>query len=85
MDFGDDGSADFSFERAKIASIVVKARAGDDLVRIDESNGAFTDSIPTSSSVKPETTTSPEDPGPRRCSAATGTTHSTGTGVTTWR
>ena len=47
VDFGDDGSADFSFERAKIASIEVKARAGDDHVRIDESNGAFTDSIPT--------------------------------------
>jgi hypothetical protein len=47
VDFGDDGSADFSFERAEIASIVVKARAGDDLVRIDEGNGTFTDSIPT--------------------------------------
>ena len=47
VDFGDDGSADFSFERAKIASIEVKARAGDDHVRIDESNGVFTDSIPT--------------------------------------
>jgi hypothetical protein len=47
VDVGDDGSADFSFERSKIAKIVVKARAGADLVRIDESNGLFTDSIPT--------------------------------------
>jgi Ca2+-binding RTX toxin-like protein len=47
VDVGDDGSADFSFERSKIAKIVVKARAGADLVRIDESNGVFTDSIPT--------------------------------------
>ena len=47
VDFGDDGSADFSFERSKIAKIVVKARAGADQVRIDENNGLFTDSIPT--------------------------------------
>ncbi|MEN3313009.1 MAG: hypothetical protein V7645_2338, partial [Actinomycetota bacterium] len=47
VDVGDDGSADFSFERSKIAKIVVKARSGADLVRIDESNGLFTDSIPT--------------------------------------
>src|SRR5438876_8328176 len=47
VDVGDDGSADFSFERADVASIVVDALGGDDSVRIDESNGAFTDSIPT--------------------------------------
>jgi len=47
IDVGDDGSADFSFERRKIAKIAVDARPGDDLVRIDDSNGPFTDSIPT--------------------------------------
>jgi Ca2+-binding RTX toxin-like protein len=47
VDFGDDGSADFSFKRKHIARIAVDAGAGDDLVRIDESNGIFTDSIPT--------------------------------------
>jgi Ca2+-binding RTX toxin-like protein len=47
VDVGDDGSADFSFRRERVARIAVDARAGDDLVRIDESNGAFTDSIPT--------------------------------------
>jgi Ca2+-binding RTX toxin-like protein len=47
VDVGDDGSADFSFERSKIMKIAVDGRAGDDLVRIDESNGAFTESIPT--------------------------------------
>jgi Ca2+-binding RTX toxin-like protein len=47
IDVGDDGSADFSFKREKIAKIAVDARAGDDLVRIDESNGVFTDGIPT--------------------------------------
>ena len=47
VDVGDDGSADFSFARDRVATIAVDAAAGDDLVRIDESNGAFTDSIPT--------------------------------------
>jgi Ca2+-binding RTX toxin-like protein len=47
VDFGNDGSADFSFARAKIAEILVRARTGDDLVRIDDSNGAFTDTIAT--------------------------------------
>ena len=47
VDVDDDGSADFSFERKEIARIAVDARPGDDLVRIDDGNGAFTDSIPT--------------------------------------
>jgi Ca2+-binding RTX toxin-like protein len=47
LDVGDDGAADFEFDRAEVARIVVDARAGYDLVRIDESNGVFTDSIPT--------------------------------------
>jgi Ca2+-binding RTX toxin-like protein len=47
VDVGDDGRADFHVKRNKLARIVVDARAGDDVVRIDERNGAFTDSIPT--------------------------------------
>jgi len=47
VDVGDDGSADFSFKRKHIRRIAVDARAGDDLVRIDEANGVFTDTIPT--------------------------------------
>ncbi|HEY6069636.1 MAG TPA: hypothetical protein VIU81_13175 [Gaiellaceae bacterium] len=47
VDVGDDGSADFSFQRDQISKILVDARAGDDSIRIDESNGVFTDSIPT--------------------------------------
>ena len=47
IDVGDDGSADFSFDRASVAAIDVDARDGDDIVRIDESQGAFTDAIPT--------------------------------------
>jgi Ca2+-binding RTX toxin-like protein len=47
VDFGDNGSADFSFARNKIAKIAIDARAGNDRVRIDDSNGAFTDTIPT--------------------------------------
>ena len=47
IDVGDDGSADFSFERNEIAEIAVDARPGDDLVRIDDSGGPFTDGIAT--------------------------------------
>jgi Ca2+-binding RTX toxin-like protein len=47
IDVGDDGSPDFSVDRSKVARIAVNARSGNDAVRIDESNGAFTDTIPT--------------------------------------
>ncbi len=47
IDFGDDGSADFRVRRDRVNRIAVDARAGDDFIRIDEANGAFTDSIPT--------------------------------------
>src|SRR5262249_24988411 len=47
VDVGDDGTADFSFERTSVAKIAVDGRGGDDLISIDEKNGAFTDSIPT--------------------------------------
>ena len=47
VDFGDNGSADFSFARSKITKIAVDARAGNDRVRIDDANGSFTDAIPT--------------------------------------
>ena len=47
VDFGDDGSADLSFARSAIVRIAVDARRGDDRVRIDDTNGAFTNAIPT--------------------------------------
>jgi Ca2+-binding RTX toxin-like protein len=47
VDLGDDGSADFSFPRAAIDRIRVEARGGDDRVRIDDTDGAFTNAIPT--------------------------------------
>src|SRR4029453_11752887 len=47
VDVGDNGSADASFERASIARITVDARGGDDLVRVDERNGVFTTTVPT--------------------------------------
>jgi predicted lipoprotein with Yx(FWY)xxD motif len=47
VDVGDNGSADFSFKRKNVAKIVVKANAGDDLVRIDESHGVFSATSPT--------------------------------------
>jgi RTX calcium-binding nonapeptide repeat (4 copies) len=47
VDLGDDGSADFSFPRAQIEKISVEGRGGDDSLRIDDANGAFTNTIPT--------------------------------------
>ncbi len=40
---GDNGTADFSFDRSLFTAINVSAGGGNDLVRIDQSNGAFTD------------------------------------------
>jgi Ca2+-binding RTX toxin-like protein len=42
VDVGDDGTAEFLLDRATFDRILVKAGGGDDFVRIDESNGAFT-------------------------------------------
>src|SRR3954451_19482713 len=47
VDVGDDGSADFHVSLDRIRSIRVDARGGDDRVRIDEANGAFTTTTPT--------------------------------------
>jgi Ca2+-binding RTX toxin-like protein len=47
VDVGDDGSADFSFPRDKLVAINVRVRAGDDSVRVDDTNGAFTDAVAT--------------------------------------
>ena len=47
VDLNDDGAGDFSYARADVTSIVVDAGAGNDAVRMDESNGTFTDTIPT--------------------------------------
>ena len=47
VDAGDDGTADFSFPRSGIARIVVDGRAGNDAIRVDESNGVFEDTTPT--------------------------------------
>src|SRR5262249_23955260 len=47
VDAGDNGSAEFSFARADVARIVADGGAGNDAIRIDESNGVFEDTIPT--------------------------------------
>ncbi|MGZ8632598.1 MAG: calcium-binding protein [Solirubrobacteraceae bacterium] len=47
VDIGDNGSADFRIARDKVKRIRVKAGRGDDQVRIDDANGAFTDTIAT--------------------------------------
>jgi hypothetical protein len=43
VDNGDDGTIDMTFRRDKFERIVVRAGAGNDSVRIDESGGVFTD------------------------------------------
>src|SRR5438045_3524105 len=47
VDLGDNGSADFSFPRAAIERISVRTRGGNDRVRIDDTNGPFTNAVPT--------------------------------------
>ena len=47
VDVGDDGTAGFEFNTADLTRIIVKAGNGDDTVRIDESNGLFSNVIPT--------------------------------------
>ena len=42
VDLGDNGSADFQVDRHRFNAIRVTTGAGDDSVRIDESNGQFT-------------------------------------------
>ena len=42
VDAGNDGSADFSFAAGEVDAIKVKLGDGDDLARIDDTNGAFT-------------------------------------------
>jgi Ca2+-binding RTX toxin-like protein len=43
VDVGDNGTADAAFDRSLFAGISVSAGGGNDRVRIDQSNGAFTD------------------------------------------
>jgi Ca2+-binding RTX toxin-like protein len=47
VDVGDNGSADLIVARNKVDRIRVKAGGGNDQVRIDDANGAFTTTIPT--------------------------------------
>ena len=43
VDFGDNGTIDFSFFRSTFDAILVEAGNGDDTIRIDQTNGVFTD------------------------------------------
>jgi Ca2+-binding RTX toxin-like protein len=47
VDVNADGSADFAVARDRFDDIAVQAGTGDNSVRIDDSNGAFTDTTPT--------------------------------------
>ena len=42
VDVGDDGSAEFSFDRSRFDRVIIYAGGGDDIVRMDEALGAFT-------------------------------------------
>jgi hypothetical protein len=53
VDVGDDASAGFSFARSDVSAIDVRAGNGDDSARIDDANGAFTDSVLTTISGGP--------------------------------
>jgi Ca2+-binding RTX toxin-like protein len=43
VDVGDDGTADFSFDRTTFTAVDVQAGGGEDQLRIDQSGGTFTD------------------------------------------
>jgi hypothetical protein len=47
VDVGADGDADFAFARNSVAAIDVRMGDGDDVVRVDDANGPFTNAIPT--------------------------------------
>ena len=47
VDVGADGTPQFSFARTSIAAIDLNGGAGDDVLKIDDANGASTDTIPT--------------------------------------
>jgi hypothetical protein len=47
VDVGDDGSPQFWFARSAIDAINVRGGDGNDSLRIDDTGGAFTDTIPT--------------------------------------
>ena len=47
VDAGDNGSADFNFVRGDVRAISVAMGNGRDSVRVDDANGTFTDTIPT--------------------------------------
>jgi Ca2+-binding RTX toxin-like protein len=47
VDVGDNGSADFSFDRGDVNAINIRGGNRSDSIRVDDANGAFTDTIPT--------------------------------------
>jgi RTX calcium-binding nonapeptide repeat (4 copies) len=47
VDAGDDGTAEFEFDRGRFDKIRVVANGGNDLIRVDQVNGAFADEAAT--------------------------------------
>ena len=84
VDVGDNGTADASFDRSLFTAIGVSAGGGNDRVRIDQVNGAFTDEAVTIDGGPGNDTLLGGDGG-EFSSAGRETTSSTATGVTTPR
>jgi Ca2+-binding RTX toxin-like protein len=53
VDVGNDGTADFAFPSSAVSAIDIRMGPGEDTVKIDDSNGPFTTSIPTTISGGP--------------------------------
>ena len=85
VDFGNDGTAEFSFDRSKFDQIVVDARGGDDSVRIDQMNGVFTDTEETTLGGGDGGDTLLGGDGVEAFQGGDGTTSSTASGETTAR
>ena len=83
VDLGDDGSANFSFDRAKFAGISVLTLGGADVVRIDEANGVFTDTEDTAIFGGAAPTRSPAAPAPSSSSDKVAPTRSPAAGAQT--
>jgi RTX calcium-binding nonapeptide repeat (4 copies) len=47
VDVGDDGTADATFDVGTFDAIVVRGEEGDDTIKLDTANGAFTTAVPT--------------------------------------
>jgi hypothetical protein len=83
VDVGDNGSADLVVARNKVNRIRVKGGGGNDQIRIDDANGAFTTTIPTRIDGQGGNDAIRGGSGAERLNGDGGTTRSTATAATT--